>query len=97
MTPVDGDSDGYSVCDGDCDDGNEYLNPGDPDFDGISTCDGDTNTGSRVPTKPRDPVTGETPVLVTFSLVTMDFQTTLAIADSGFAPPVGFLAEPGQK
>jgi len=90
VTPADGDLDGYSVCDGDCDDTDAYLNPGDPDFDGISTCDGDTNTGTDIITVPQDQATGENPVVLTFSLVTLDGQTTLAVGDSGFTPPSGF-------
>lgn len=40
---VDGDGDGFSEEDGDCDDGNAELNPEDLDQDGYSTCEGDCN------------------------------------------------------
>ena len=38
---IDYDGDGFSVADGDCDDGDASLNPSDLDSDGLSTCDGD--------------------------------------------------------
>ena len=38
---VDGDGDGDSVCDGDCDDGDADMNLDDLDGDGWSPCDGD--------------------------------------------------------
>jgi hypothetical protein len=38
---TDNDGDGFSTCDGDCDDANPLLNPADADTDGFSTCDGD--------------------------------------------------------
>jgi hypothetical protein len=38
---VDNDSDGYSVCDGDCDDTDPDMNPADEDQDGVTSCDGD--------------------------------------------------------
>ena len=41
MTDVDGDGDGYLVCEGDCDDGDPNIYPVDADGDGYTTCDGD--------------------------------------------------------
>ena len=41
MEVLDSDGDGYSTCDGDCDDGDATLNLSDKDNDGYSTCDGD--------------------------------------------------------
>ena len=38
-------SDGYSTCDGDCDDNDASLTPWDGDFDGYSSCSGDCNDG----------------------------------------------------
>jgi hypothetical protein len=37
----DNDADGFSVCDGDCDDRDPDLSPADEDDDGVSSCDGD--------------------------------------------------------
>ncbi len=37
----DADADGFSACDGDCDDNSVTLNPDDLDGDGYSTCEGD--------------------------------------------------------
>ena len=42
---VDEDGDGWSVCGGDCDDGDPSLNHADADGDGVSTCDGDCDDG----------------------------------------------------
>ncbi len=42
---VDDDGDGYSECDGDCDDLDATLNLDDLDLDGFSTCDGDCDDG----------------------------------------------------
>ena len=39
LDPTDDDGDGYSTCDGDCDNADGSLNP--DDDDGYSTCDGD--------------------------------------------------------
>ena len=39
--PTDADSDGYTVCTGDCNDNDAALNPEDLDGDGYSTCDDD--------------------------------------------------------
>ena len=41
MYPEDLDGDGFTECDGDCDDENPNLTPEDKDGDGISTCEGD--------------------------------------------------------
>ncbi|MEK7529613.1 MAG: putative metal-binding motif-containing protein, partial [Patescibacteria group bacterium] len=39
----DGDEDGLSSCEGDCDDNNDLLNADDADGDGVSSCEGDCN------------------------------------------------------
>ena len=38
---LDGDGDGYTICDEDCDDTDDVLHPGDEDGDGASPCEGD--------------------------------------------------------
>ena len=43
---VDGDGDGASLCDGDCDDTDAALSPADGDGDGVSGCDGDCDDTS---------------------------------------------------
>ena len=43
MEYADLDGDGYSVCDGDCDDSSIFLTLNDFDGDGFTTCDGDCN------------------------------------------------------
>jgi len=42
---VDGDGDGYTVCDDDCDDADPNLDPADADADGWASCDGDCDDG----------------------------------------------------
>ncbi len=46
---VDADFDGYSICEGDCDDANPLSNPADADFDGYSLCgpDGLASSGDE--------------------------------------------------
>ena len=39
--PSDLDGDGYTTCDGDCDDNDPTLHPGDADGDGYTSCNGD--------------------------------------------------------
>ena len=43
---LDVDGDGYSTCDGDCDDTDATLETADVDGDGYSTCDGDCDDSS---------------------------------------------------
>ena len=45
---ADGDLDGYSVCDGDCDDTDAFLDLEDADGDGDSTCTGDCDDGDAL-------------------------------------------------
>ena len=48
VDPADADGDGFSTCDGDCNDGDPSLEPDDADNDGYSTCDGDCDDGQSL-------------------------------------------------